>query len=185
MAAPRESKPRTRRYSARYQARLNAETHAKLQELAAAFHRKRSAILRFVLQWWLTQTQGWNIDQSVPATVQPVPLLVEPDLLQQGQGAAAAHGAMVATWSRQAMRQVTAEDFPQRWRLEELTVRSHDSRVYGQRFMVRLDAITAQQLQAFVAQFDRWRAEIILQLVAQAKTEDVLPSWQVRGGDDR
>jgi hypothetical protein len=47
-----------RRYSVRRQARLDAETHAKLEELAHTFHRKRAAILRFVMQWGLTQTQG-------------------------------------------------------------------------------------------------------------------------------
>jgi hypothetical protein len=41
-------------YSVRYQARLDAETWAKLEELAAAFHWKRSAILRSVMQWGLT-----------------------------------------------------------------------------------------------------------------------------------
>jgi hypothetical protein len=50
--------PRHRRDRVRYQARLDAETHAKLQDLTTAFHRKRSAILRFVMDWGLTQTQG-------------------------------------------------------------------------------------------------------------------------------
>jgi hypothetical protein len=74
------------RYRARHQARLDAETSAKLEEFAAAFHWKRSAVLRCVMRWGLTQTQGWIIDQSVPTTVQLVPLLVEPALLQQVQG---------------------------------------------------------------------------------------------------
>jgi hypothetical protein len=40
------------RYSVRYQARLGAETSAKLEELATAFHRKRSAILSIVSRMW-------------------------------------------------------------------------------------------------------------------------------------
>jgi predicted DNA-binding protein len=102
MAAPRESQPRTRRYSLRYQARLDAETSAKLQELAAAFHRKHSAILRYVMQWGLAQARGWTIDQSLPAIVQTVGMLLEPELLQQVQEAAAAHGTTVAAWVRHA-----------------------------------------------------------------------------------
>jgi hypothetical protein len=58
MNPPRALQPRHVRYSARHQARLDAETHAKLQELAAAFRRKRSAILCYVMQWGLTQTRG-------------------------------------------------------------------------------------------------------------------------------
>jgi hypothetical protein len=95
-----------------------AETHAKLQELAAAFPRKRSAILRYVMQWGLTQTRGGTIDQSIPTTVQLVPLLMEPDLLQQVQDAAAAHGTSVVAWVRHALRQVTGADFPPSWHEE-------------------------------------------------------------------
>jgi hypothetical protein len=51
MTPPRVSYPRHVRYSVRHQARLDAETHAKLEELADAFRRKRAAILRFVMQW--------------------------------------------------------------------------------------------------------------------------------------
>jgi hypothetical protein len=76
MTPPRAPHQRHIRYSVRHQARLDAETHAKLEELAAAFHRKRSAILRCVMQWGLTQTQGWTIDQSLPATVQTVGMLL-------------------------------------------------------------------------------------------------------------
>jgi hypothetical protein len=42
---------RPMRSSARVEARLDAETHAKLQALAATFHRTRAAVLRVVMQW--------------------------------------------------------------------------------------------------------------------------------------
>jgi hypothetical protein len=76
MNPPQASQPRHVRYSVRYQARLDFETRAKLEELAAAFHRKRSAILRYVMQWGLAQTRGWTIDQSLPAIVQTVGMLL-------------------------------------------------------------------------------------------------------------
>jgi hypothetical protein len=112
MTTPLGPQPRQRCYSTRLQARLDADTHAKLEALASACHRKRSAIERFVMQWGLTQTQGWTLDRVIPASVHLVPLLVEPAMLQQVQAAAKAHGADVAAWERHAMRHVSAEDFP-------------------------------------------------------------------------
>lgn len=51
MHPPSEPQPRQRRYRVRRHARLDAETHAKLEELATAFQRKGAAILRYVIQW--------------------------------------------------------------------------------------------------------------------------------------
>ena len=92
--------PRQRRYRARLQARLDAETHAKLEELTAAFHRKGSAILRHMLSWGLTQAQGWTFDRGFTTTVHLVPILLEPALLQQVQDSARVHGTTVAVWVR-------------------------------------------------------------------------------------
>jgi predicted transcriptional regulator len=185
MAALQESQPRTRRYSVRYQARLDAETHAKLEDLAAAFHRKRSAILRSVMQWGLTQTRGWTVDMAVPGTVRTVGMLLEPELLQQVQEAAAAHGATVAGWLRQAMREVTIDDFPATWRAGVAGVRSHDSQTYRQRFMLRLGERTSQKLQHLVEQLGMSRAEIIRQLVRQAQPEDFPEHWQLGAEENR
>jgi len=171
------------RYSARYQARLDAETLAKLEELARTFHRKRSAILRSVMQGGLTQTRGWTVDMAVPGTVRTVGMLLEPELLQQVQEAAAAHSATVAAWVRHAMWEVTIEDSPESWRAGESVFRSHDSQTYGQRFMLRLDATTTQKLQQLVTQFGMSRAEIIRPLVAQATIEAFPPSWQVAAAE--
>jgi predicted DNA-binding protein len=181
MTPPRDPQPRHVRYSVRYQARLDAETHAKLEELAATFHRKRSAILRHVMPWGLTQTRGWTVDRAVPGTVRTVGMLLEPELLQQVQEAAATHGATIAAWLRQAMRQVTIDDFPASWRAGVIGVRSHDSQIYDQRFMLRLDETTGQKLKELVAQFGMSRAEIIRQLVAQATLEAFPLSWQLAG----
>ena len=138
-----EDDPRAWRASARHQARLDAETSAKLTALVRTFRRTRSAILRHVMQWGLTQTRRWTIDMTVPGTVHTAGMLLEPELLQQVQEAAAAHGATVAAWVRHAMREVTIEDFPASWQAGRIGVRSHDSHTYGQRFMLRLDETTA------------------------------------------
>src|SRR5262245_7634761 len=77
--------PQQRHRSLRRQARLDRDTHAELEELAKALHRKHAAILRYVMHWELAQTQGWTIDRFIPATARPVAMLVEPEVLQQVQ----------------------------------------------------------------------------------------------------
>ena len=76
-------------------------------------------------------------------------------------------------------REVRIDDFPKSWHADQIGVRSHDLHTYGQRFMVRLDETTTQKLQQLVEQFGMSRAEIIRQLIAQAKLEDFPESWQL------
>jgi hypothetical protein len=92
MTPPRAPHPRHVRYSARWQARFDGETRAKIEELACIFHRKRGPVLRYVIRWRLTQTRGWTVDMAVPGTVRTVGMLLEPELLQQVQKAAATTG---------------------------------------------------------------------------------------------
>ena len=179
MHPPPETRPRHRRYRVRRQARLDAETHAELEELAYTSHPKRAAILRFVMQWGLTRTQGWTVDRIIPASVHLVPLLVEPAMLQQVQAAANAHGADVAAWERHAMRQVTPEDFPASWRPGGTTRRSHESGYYHRKLGLRLDTVTSHKLEMLTHTFDRPAAEVIRQLIRRAKLEDFPPSWQM------
>jgi len=135
------------RYSVRHQARLDAETHAKLVAFASTFHRKRSAILRRMLRWGLLHSTGWTIDRSPVATVPPMPMMLEPEILQQVQDAAAAHGVSMAAWLREAMRRVTADDFPAGWRTGQRAGRSHESGYYCRKFGLRLDAVTSHKLE--------------------------------------
>jgi len=188
MTPPRAPHHRHVRYSVRHQARLDAETHTKLEELAAAFHRKRSAILRYVMQWGLTQTGGWTVGRAVPGMVRTVGMLLEPDLLQQVQAAAAVHGATVAAWVCQAMRQITLEDFPGSWQAKDIQgrrPRSHDSRQYRTRFMLRLDDETSNKLAILTRTFDRPAAEVIRHLIAQATPEDFPQSWRLAAAAHR
>jgi predicted transcriptional regulator len=180
--------PRQRRYSVRQQARLDAETHAKLEALATAFHRKRAQVLRYVMQWGLAHTNEWTVDPSIPDRPHLVHMLVEPDLLHQVQEAAESHSVPVAAWLRQATRQVTHQDFPPSWHAEAARggrARSHDSRYYGQRFMLRLDDETSTKLGTLMQTFDRSAAEIIRQLIAQAKPEDFPEGWHLALNEQR
>jgi hypothetical protein len=68
------------------------------------------------MQLGLRHSEGWTIDRSPVVAVPPVPVLLEPELLQQVQDAAAAHGVSVAAWLRHALHQIAPEDFPASWR---------------------------------------------------------------------
>jgi predicted transcriptional regulator len=179
MNPPSGPHPRQRRYRVRQQARLDAETFAKLEELAAAFHRKRAQILRYVRQWGLDHRTAWTIDPSIPDHPHLVHMLVEPDLLQHVQEAAENHSVTVAAWLRQAMRQVTLEEFSASWREGKSVPRSHESGYYHRTFGLRLDAVTSHTLEVLTQTFDRSAAEIIRQLIAQARSEVFPESWQL------
>jgi hypothetical protein len=179
MHPPPEPRPRQRRYSMRRQARLDAETYAKLEELAKTFRRKRAAILRYVMQWGLAHTTGWTVDLSIPDRPHLVHMLVDPELLQRVQAAAAAHGADVAAWERHAMHQVAYEDFPASWRAGQTSPRSHDSGYYGTRFMLRLDKVTSRKLTTLSQTFDCSAAEVIRQFISQASPDDFPDSWRL------
>jgi predicted transcriptional regulator len=185
MTPPLGRQPRQRRSSVRHQARLDVETSAKLEELASNFHRKRSATLRYVMQWGLHHSTGWTLDRSPVVAVPPVPVLLAPELLQQVQDAAEAHGASVAAWLRHGVRHVRISDFPPSWQVAETTGRSHDSPLHSQRFMLRLDADTQTKLQALTQAFDRSAAEVIRQFIAQATLEDFPQSWQMAAMERR
>lgn len=188
MNPPPAPQPRHVRYSARHHARLDAETYAKIEELARTFQRKRAQVLRHVMQWGLTHGTSWTIDPSIPPSAHLVHILVEPELLQQVQAAAEAHGAYVAAWVRHAMRQVTLDDFPASWHAEAAQgdkQRSHDSRRYGTRFMLRLDDETSNKLGILTRTFGRSAAEIIRQLIAQATPEDFPQSWRLAAAEHR
>ena len=81
--------------------------------------------------------------------------------------------------------QISTTDFPASWQEGTSEERSHDSRVYGTRFMLRLDDPSQTKLQQLVKQFGVSKAEIIRQLVAQAEPEDFPASWQMSAAERR
>jgi hypothetical protein len=62
---------------------------------------------------------------------------------------------------------------------------SHDSRTYTTRFMLRLDEPSQTKLEQLIRQLGVSKADIIRQLIAQAKPEDFPPSWQMRATERR
>lgn len=94
-------------------------------------------------------------------------------------------GVSVAAWVRQAMRQVTPEDFPPSWRAEASAARSHESGDFHRKCGLRLDAVTSRKLAAFMHTFERSAAAIIRELIAQASPEDFPPSWHMAAIEPR
>jgi predicted transcriptional regulator len=185
MNPSRAPQPRHVRYGVRYQARLDAETSAKLGELARIFQRTRAAVLRSVMQWGLSRSRGWTVDSSLPASRHVIHLLLDTDLIGHVQAAAATHRATVAAWVRHAMREVTRDDFPASWRAGETASRSHESGYYHRKFGLRLDDESSQKLEALARAFHRSAAEVIRQLVAQANPENFPESWRVAANEHR
>ena len=89
------------------------------------------------------------------------------------------------------LREITAMDFPASWRAGDAPRRgipegrSHDSRAYGQRFMLRLDEPMREMLEHLSRHFKKSSAEIIRQLVAQATPEAFPTCWRLAAAEHR
>jgi hypothetical protein len=177
---PSDQQPRR---SVRMDAALDEKTRAKLEELTTAFHRSRAAVLRQVLQWGLGQ--AGPIAPRVPTRIMACFFMVEADLHRHVKAAATAAGVDVAPWVRHMMRQITRSDFPKSWqagtreRRHATAQRSHDSRQYWKRFMLRLDNQASARLEELASHFGAPHAEVIRQLIVQATPEDFPPSWHL------
>jgi predicted transcriptional regulator len=157
----------------RMDARLDADTRQKVDDLAIHFGRTRAAVLRHIIRWGLDRGAIVIGDQGhVQGPVRHLYVYVDTDLYDAVQKAAAATGGHIAAWLRDMIRRVTMADFPKSWQEARVEARSHDSRRYGTRFMLRLDSISSLTLQRLVERFHVSRAAIIRQLIAQANPED-------------
>jgi hypothetical protein len=112
--------------------------------------------------------------------VRHLSLYVAPELHARVEQAATAAGVKIAPWLRHMVRQITLADFPASRQEATSEERSHDSRTYGERNMLRLDASSQTKLQQLVKQCGVSKAEIIRQLIAQVQLEDFPRSWQMR-----
>jgi predicted DNA-binding protein len=169
------------RASIRIDARLDATTREKVDDLAQHFHQPRAAVLCHIMHWGLSYEQPGPLDQhESQGPVRHLYLCVPSELRDGVEKAATAAGVKTASWLRHMVRQITITDFPASWQEATPCERSHDSRTYGRRFMLRLDDSTRETLEAWSTHFERSAAEIIRQLLAQA-TSDMFPvSWHLR-----
>lgn len=180
METPLDQRPRL---SVRMDAALDQKTRATLEELAMASQRSRAAVLRQVMQWGLGQKGP--ITYEVPRHITSFFFMVDAALHQQVREAAQSAGVDVAPWLRHMMRQIRKEDFPKSWqagntdRRKTTGQRSHDSRHYGKRFMLRLEDQTWARLEELANYLGQSNAEVIRQLIVQAKLEQFPRSWQL------
>jgi predicted DNA-binding protein len=124
---------------------------------------------------------GGALDQGASqGPVRHLYLYVDSDLYEAVRKAATTAGVTTAPWLRHMVRHIRLADFPASWEAEPSDERSHDSRIYGKRFMLRLNDPTWERLDALATHFERSAAEIIRQLLARA-TPDMFPaSWHLR-----
>jgi hypothetical protein len=167
-------------------ARLDAMTRAKVDDLARHFRQPRAAVLCHIMNWGLRREQTGPFDQGEShGPVRHLYLYVASALHARVEQAATAAGVNIAPWVRHMVRQITVADFPASWQEARSEKRSHDSRTYTERFMLRLDEPSQAKRQQLIKHFGVSKAEIIRQLIAQANAEDFPKSWQVRAADHR
>src|SRR5215475_10749541 len=121
-------------------ARLDEPTRQKVDDLANCFHQPRAAVLCHIMHWGLSRGQTGPFDQGdAQGPVRHLYLYVKSDLHERVEKAATAAGMNIAPWLRHMVRQMTITDFPAIWQEARSEERSHDSRTYTERFMLRLD----------------------------------------------
>lgn len=175
MNQPLNRKSPEPRSSIRIDARLDAPTRAKVDELATRFHQPRAAVLCHIMHWGLSCGDTFACAQGgAEGPVRHLSLYVASALYEQIERAATDAGVKTAPWLRHMVRQITIADFPSSWQEEPPAERSHDSRVYGTRFMLRLDASSQAKLQQLARECGASQAAIIRQLIVQAKPEALL-----------
>lgn len=81
---PLVPQPRRPRHSIRMDARLDIVTRAKLEELAAQFHRSRAAVLRQVICWGLNRKPSGHLGRDdTQGPVQRLFFLVGPSCISR------------------------------------------------------------------------------------------------------
>jgi Ribbon-helix-helix protein, copG family len=181
MTEPFDRKNREPRTSIRIDARLDATTRAKVDELAQRFQQPRAAVVCHIMHWGLSRGQAEIRDGGgAEGPVRHLYLCVDTTLHARVEQVASAAGMKIAPWLRAMMRQITTADFPASWVVARSEERSHDSQTYGTRFMLRLDEPSLIALQKLVGRFGVSKAEIIRQLIIQARNEDFPPRWHMR-----
>lgn len=129
--------------------------------------------------------QAGPIASRIPMPITLFFVMVDAAPHQQVKAAAKAAGVDVASWLRSMMRQIRPSDFPKGWRMrtreprKPASQRSHDSRQYWKRFMLRLDDHASERFEALATCFDAPHAEVIRQLIVHATLDAFPPSWHV------
>jgi predicted DNA-binding protein len=169
--------------SIRLDARLDAATRQKVDDLAGHFRRPRAAVLHHIMRWGLERgAMAAGAQGHTQGAVRHLYVYVDGDLYEAVQKAATTAGVKIAPWLRQMVRHIPLADFPARWQEARVEARAHDSPRYRERFMLRLDERARTRLQALGEHFGVSKADIIRQLLAQATPDTCPASWQTACG---
>ena len=156
MSPQRDDQPREPPSSIRMNARLDAMTRATVDDLARYFGRPRAAVLCHIMHWGLVREPMDIGDQgNAQGPVHHLYCYVDSHLYAAVRKVTTTAGVTIALWLRHMVRQITVADFPGSWREARSETRSHDSRIYGARFMLRLDAASETTLQRLAEQVPR------------------------------
>jgi predicted transcriptional regulator len=181
---PADQQPSEPRASVRIVARLDAATHEKVDDFAARFHQPRAAVVCAIMRWGLRRGQPGTLDGGASdGPVRHLYLHVDTALPARVAQAAAAAGVPIAPWPRQMVRQITLTDFPASWQADRSGERSHNSRIYDTRFMLRLDRTAQAKLQQLMRHVGASKANIIRQLIRQATPEEFPRGWHLRDAE--
>jgi hypothetical protein len=125
VTSPSDHRPSEPRSSIRTDARLDAMTRAKVNNLARHFHTPRAAVLSHIMHWGVSHKQPETLDQGESqGPVRHLYLYVASALHERVEKAAIATGMKIAPWLRRMVRQITITDFPL------YREKSHVSRTY-------------------------------------------------------
>jgi hypothetical protein len=159
-------------------ARLDAVTRAKVDDLAQRFHQSRAAVLCHIMHWGLSRGPTTTLDGGASeGPVRHLSFSVDTALHARVAEAAIATGVKRAPWLRAMVRHITTADFPASWQAERQEERSHDSQTYDTRVMLRLDAASRVKLEALVKRLKSSKAAIIRQLIRQATPDEFPTRW--------
>jgi hypothetical protein len=94
---PRDHRPPVTRTSLRMDARLDATTRAKVDDLAKRFHQPRAAVLSSIMEWALSRGQAETRDGGeAEGTVRHLSLYVDTALHVRVEQAATAAGVKIS-----------------------------------------------------------------------------------------
>src|SRR5262245_24972110 len=116
MQIPSASPADEPRASIRLDARLDADTRQKVDDLARHFRPPLAAVLSHMMRWGLSREPGGALDQGASqGPVRHLYLYVDADLYEAVQKAATTAGVTTAPWLRHMVRHIRLTDFPASW----------------------------------------------------------------------
>ena len=126
MNSPTDHKPIQQRSSIRMDARLDAVTWEKVDDLAQRFHQPRAAVVCHSMHCGPShEPTGTRDGGASEGPVRHLYLYIDTAWHQRVEKAASAAGMTIALWLRAMVRQVTLADFPASWEAERSDKRSH------------------------------------------------------------